>query len=142
MTPTETLATYTICAALLVLKMAFSSAYTGYQRFQTKSFASPEDAKPGAGSASSGDAPAVARALRIQRNDVENIPVFLIVAFLYVLFDGSEFGVAAYCWSFTLARIGHTIAYTFELQPARAILHGIGLLATIGVASNVLWKSL
>jgi len=54
--------------------------------------------------------------------------------------DARAFGAAgatvpaAYCWTFTLAHIGHTVAYTRNLQPWRAIFWGVGVLAIVGMA--------
>jgi len=144
-TQNDAFQTYALCAAILVLKMVASAFYTGAQRSRAQGYVNPEDAqrfgKPGT-QASPEEAPAVARALRIQRNDLENIPAFLVLGLVYVLAGASGFGAAAYCWTFTLARIAHTVAYARELQPARSLCYGVGVLATVGMAVNVLWKSL
>ena len=74
--------TYALCAAILALKMLFSAFYTGVQRSRHQAFANAEDAKtfgrPGA-TASTDEVPEVAHALRIQRNDGENIPIFFAI---------------------------------------------------------------
>jgi len=136
--------TYAFCAAILTLKMLGSALYTGYVRSQVKGYVNPEDAQFGGPdvAAAPAEMPEVARALRIQRNDLENIPIFLAIGLLYVLAGGSGFGAFVFCWVFTLARIGHTVAYAREMQPARALLFGAGALMTVLMALNVLWKSL
>jgi uncharacterized MAPEG superfamily protein len=140
----EAFETYAVCSAILVIKMIASAVYTGTQRNKVKGYVNPEDAKlGGAGAeAATDEKPEVARALRIQRNDLENIPLFFAIGLVYVLSGASAFGAAAYCWTFTLARIAHTVVYARGMQPARAICWGIGLLANVGMAVNVIWKNL
>ena len=140
----EAFQTYAICVAILVIKMIFSAGYTGTMRNKAKGYVNAEDAKlSGSGAAAASDEkPEVAHALRIQRNDLENIPLFFAVGLVYVLSGASAFGAAAYCWTFTLSRIAHTVAYTRQMQPARAICWIIGLLANVGMAVNVIWKNL
>lgn len=140
----EAFQTYAICAAILVIKMFASALYTGATRSRVKGYVNPEDAAVGGrgAQASEQEAPEVARALRIQRNDLENIPAFLVMGLLYVLSGATAFGAAAYCWTFTIARLVHTVVYLRAMQPARAICWGIGMLATLGMAVNVIWKNL
>lgn len=140
----EAFQAYAVCAAVLVLKMIASALYTGYVRSRVKGYVNPEDAQfggPGVAAAPQ-EHPDVARALRIQRNDLENIPAFWVIGLLYVLSGGSAFGAAVYGWIFTLARIAHTVAYARGMQPARALLFGVGALVNVGLAVNVIWKSL
>lgn len=136
----EAFSTYALCAALLAIKMLLSSVYTGFQRARTKSFASPEDARRAGVALQESDE--VARALRIQRNDLENIPLFWVLGLLFVLSGGSSFGMALYGWTFVLARIAHTAAYALANQPVRGLAFTVGLLVNLGLAVNVLWKSL
>ena len=137
--------TYAVCSSILVLKMLFSAVYTGSRRQATQGFVNPEDASRfGTPGAEAGDVetPAVAHALRIQRNDGENIPLFFAIGLLYVLCGASRFGAFFFCWSFTLARIAHTYFYTKQMQPARAISFFIGALALVAMSLNVLFKAL
>ena len=133
--------TYALCAAVLGLKMLFSAIYTGVQRQRHQGYINAEDARTfGQSDARAGaeEAPAVAHALRIQRNDLENIPLFFAIGLVYVLAGASPIGAFAYCWTFTLARIAHTIAYTWNLQPWRAIFYGIGTLALLGMIVHII----
>ena len=145
LTNNEAFQAYAICSAILVLKMFLSAVYTGMQRSSSEGYVNPEDAdrfgKQGT-QASPTETPAVARALRIQRNDLENIPAFFAIGLVYVLSGASAFGAAVYCWTFTIARIGHTLSYMRELQPARSLLFTVAALANIGMAVNVIWKNL
>jgi len=133
--------TYALCAAILALKMLLSASYTTIARMRSRGFANPEDARL-FGASGPSEPPAVAHALRIQRNDGENIPIFFAVGFLYVLIGASAFGAAVYCWTFTAARILHTIAYMAHLQPWRAIFYGAGVFCVIGMAVQIIAAAL
>jgi glutathione S-transferase len=120
---------YAICSALLGIKMLASAVYTATRRQKTAGFINPEDvqafAPPGT-TVRGEEASEVAHALRIQRNDGENIPLFFAVGLIYVLTGASAFGAAVLCGLFTAARIAHTFAYAYRKQPARAICFAIG----------------
>lgn len=133
--------TYAICVGVLAFKMLWSAVYTGMQRQKSQGYANPEDGRVFGGgvAATPTEHPAVAHALRIQRNDSENIPIFFALGLVYVLSGATATGAAIYCWTYTLARIGHTVAYTLQLQPWRALLFVVGLLAQVGMAFQVIF---
>jgi prostaglandin-E synthase 1 len=133
--------TYALCAAILGLKMLFSAIYTGIQRQRHQGYINAEDARAfGRSGARAGteEAPAVAHALRIQRNDLENIPLFLAIGLVFVLAGAAPLWALVWCWTFTLARIFHTIAYTWNLQPWRAVFYGIGTLALLAMIVHII----
>jgi len=133
--------TYALCSAILGLKMLFSAIYTGVQRQRNQGYINAEDARAfGRSGARAGteEAPAVAHALRIQRNDLENIPLFLAIGMIFVLAGAAPIWAVVYCWAFTLARIAHTIAYTWNLQPWRAIFYGIGSVAILAMIIHII----
>lgn len=136
---------YALCSAILGLKMLLSAVYTGSRRQKHHGYVNAEDARvfggPGDGAAVE-EAPAVAHALRIQRNDLENIPLFFAIGLLYVLTGASAFGAAVYCWTFTIARIVHTVCYVNHLQPWRALSFGVGALATLGMIVQIAFAAL
>ena len=137
--------TYAFCSAILGLKMLLSAIYTGTRRSQHQGYVNTEDAtvfgKPGA-SAAALETPEVAHALRIQRNDLENIPLFFAIGLIYVITGASHFGAFVYCWTFMIARIVHTYCYMHHLQPGRAISFGAGALMTLGMILQILWRTL
>ena len=140
----EAFGSYAICVGILVIKMIGSAIYTALQRSRVSGYVNPEDARfggPGT-EAASDERPEVARALRIQRNDLENIPLFFAIGLVYVLSGASSFGAAVYCWAFTLSRLAHTVVYARGMQPARAILWFVGVAANVGMAVTVIWKHL
>jgi uncharacterized MAPEG superfamily protein len=133
--------TYALCSAILGLKMLFSAIYTGVQRQRGQGYINAEDARAfGRTGARAGteEAPAVAHALRIQRNDLENIPLFFAIGMIFVLAGAAPIWAVVYCWAFTLARIAHTIAYTWNLQPWRAIFYGIGSVAILAMIVHII----
>jgi uncharacterized membrane protein YecN with MAPEG domain len=137
--------TYAFCTAILAFKMLYSAVYTGTRRSQHQGYVNPEDAAvfgPAGVTAADHEAPAVAHALRIQRNDIENIPIFFAVGLVYVLTGASPFGAKFFCWTYTLARIAHTYFYTNQMQPGRAISFVVGSAALVLMALRVLWTTL
>jgi prostaglandin-E synthase 1 len=125
---------YALCAAILGIKMLGAAVYTGTRRQKFGGFINPEDATNfgGAGvEAKPEEAPEVARALRIQRNDLENIPLFFAIGLIYVLSGASVMGVTILCGLFTVARVTHSFVYAKGIQPARAICFGVGALCTL-----------
>jgi prostaglandin-E synthase 1 len=136
---------YAFCSAILGVKMLASAVYTGTRRQKVGGFINPEDAKTfGAAGAEAGaaEAPEVAHALRIQRNDLENIPLFFAIGLIYVLSGASLVGAAVLCGLFTAARVAHTIAYVRRTQPARAICFGIGALCTLAMIFRIVFNVL
>jgi microsomal prostaglandin-E synthase 1 len=132
---------YALCVAVLGVKMLASAVYTGTSRQKFSGFINAEDAKTfGAAGAAAGaaEAPEVAHALRIQRNDLENIPLFFAVGLVYVLSGASSLGATIFCGLFTVARVAHTFAYMNHVQPARAICFGLGAVCTLLMIFRIL----
>jgi len=131
--------TYAVCSAILAVKMLLTGNYTSLQRMRTKGFVNEEDAKSFGGKADPTEHPAVAHALRIQRNDLENIPLFFAIGLIYVLNGASASAAWWYCWTFTIARLAHWVAYMNHLQPWRAICYFIGYLSILGMAVHIVF---
>ncbi len=121
---------YALCAAILVLKMAFTGSATGIVRIRRGAYITPEDY------AFTGKTPGppdetVERWRRAHQNDLENILPFLIIGFLYVL-SGPSYGLAAFLFIiFTAARLLHTASYIAQLQPWRTISFEVGQITLI-----------
>ena len=134
--------TYAVCSAIIALKVLYSAVYTGLQRQRSQGYVNAEDAsvfgKSGIGAAPA-EVPAVAKGLRIQRNDAENVPAFYAIGLIYVLSGATATGAFWYMWTYTLARVLHTVAYTYELQPWRAICFFTGLLCQVGMITSILF---
>jgi uncharacterized MAPEG superfamily protein len=121
---------YALCAAILVLKMAFTGSATGILRLRRGAYITPEDYAFMGKAATPPDA-VVERLRRVHQNDLENILPFLIIALLYAL-SGPAFGLAAVLFvTFTVARLLHTAAYVAELQPWRSIFYEVGQISLV-----------
>jgi uncharacterized MAPEG superfamily protein len=131
--------TYATCSAILAIKMLLTGNYTTIMRMRNRAFVNAEDASSFGGAASEQEHPAVAHALRIQRNDLENIPLFWAVGLLFVLGGASPSAAWWYCWTFTIARLVHWVAYMNHLQPWRALAYFVGYLAILGMAIRILF---
>lgn len=136
--------TYALCTGILALKMILSAVWTSTCRLRHRGFVNPEDAGAFAKgtTASEQEHPAVARALRIQRNDIENIPAFFAVGLVYVLLGASPFGATVYLGTYTAARVLHTVVYMAGLQPWRAICYGVGVACMLGMIAQIFKQTL
>lgn len=78
----------------------------------------------------------LASLFRAHLNDLENIPVFIVVCALYLLTNPSVFLATTLIRVFAIARIMHTLVYAVVVipQPARALAWGIGYFITIFMA--------
>ena len=129
---------YTITAIVLSLKMAAISIAQGRARVAAGVFVNPEDAKSFAGKESSTEAPAVERASRAWRNDLENIPIFLLLGLIYVTLGCSPEGAYIYFTVFIVARILHTVAYLNAWQPWRTIFFTVGMVVCVALSIQIL----
>ena len=120
---------YALTAIVLTLKMAAIGIVQGRARTGAKKFANPEDAKMFGAELVAQEIPAVQRAANAWRNDLENIPIFLILALVYVMAGLSAGMFVIYCAVFVVARILHTICYINAVQPWRTITFSVGALA-------------
>jgi uncharacterized MAPEG superfamily protein len=131
--------TYAVCASLLAIKMLLTGNYTTMMRMRTKGFVNEEDARRFGGKADPVEHPDVAHALRIQRNDGENIPLFWAVGLIFVLNGASATAAWWYCWTFTITRFVHWGAYLNRRQPWRAICYFVGYLCILGMAVQIIF---
>lgn len=73
---------------------------------------------------------------RIVLNDLENIPLGLLVAWASLLspFNSQVHNVCIL--AFTISRIGHTVVYALELQPHRAIFWFVAVVSVFCLGLN------
>ena len=77
---------------------------------------------------------------RIIGNDLENIPITLILAW-GSLYANTNDKITTYCISiFTMCRFIHTYCYIKELQPYRTISYLCGVLSTFIMAMNLVYS--
>ncbi len=124
---------YAITAIVLALKMSAIAFVQGRARTGAGVFLNPEDAATFGGKAVAEEPEAVLRAARAWRNDLENIPIFLILAWIYVAAALSVTAFVIYCIVFMAARIIHTICYINSLQPWRTAAFAVGALITLAL---------
>jgi uncharacterized MAPEG superfamily protein len=129
---------YALCATLVCLHLLVLSGITGYVRTRRKVFVNPEDARATKGAEAEVDHPDVARVKRAHMNATENAVPFLALGLLYVMTGASEVGAQAYFFTYTGARILHSIFYLLGKQPFRTIFFSIGAIATAGLAYQVI----
>ncbi|XP_070492720.1 microsomal glutathione S-transferase 1-like [Chironomus tepperi] len=126
--------TYVFYTTVLIIKTLFMALLTVVHRVKNKAVASKEDSPKGIVLFSKD----VERQRRAHLNDLENIPIFIIVAFLYTLTSPSTFIAVNLIRLFTLCRIVHTFVYAiYPTQPARGISFGIGILITFYMSFQV-----
>jgi uncharacterized MAPEG superfamily protein len=133
---------YAICALLLALKMLTVAVATGSLRMRRRVFASPEDYRFQGLDASVQRDPAIERARRAHRNDLENVLPFLAVAPIYALSGASDAGAWLCFVGFTTARILHTIFYLTGAMPHRTVAYAVGFFLTLWMIVSSAWSLL
>jgi len=110
-------ATYVIAATLMIFKAIAMSWLTVVRMMQVKGgFRSPEDLRktpfnpePHAGQTAPDDR--VDRIRRIQLNDLENLPFFLVAGLLFVLTGPSLLLARVLLYGYVVSRLLHFVAY-------------------------------
>jgi len=82
------------------------------------------------------------RWLRLIQNDIESIPISLVVIWAGALCGPQLLLHLIASWTYCLCRIGHTVAYANAMQPYRAIFWLVGVLSVLVIALNSLVGSL
>lgn len=142
-------ATYAVAASLMILKGVAMSWLTVVRMMQEKGgFRSPEDIKktplnPEPDPAQLAPNDRVDRIRRIQMNDLENLPYFLVAGFLYVL-TGPPLVLAQWLlYGYVVTRLAHFAAYfTGQIHDVRAALWTPGSLILIFMAGRTLLAAL
>ena len=125
-------------SSILALHLIALALWTGTVRAMKKKFINPEDAALNQGQEVETEHRDVARAKRAHQNALENAVPFFAIAYFYAATGGSKSGALIYFGTFTAARILHSIFYLWGRQPFRTITFGIGVLALIGMAVQVI----
>ncbi len=138
-------ATYAIAATLMILKAISMSWLTVVRMMQVKGgFRSPEDLKktplnPQPNSQQLEPNERVDRIRRIQMNDLENLPYFLVSGFLYVLTEPSVLLAQWLLYGYVASRLLHFAAYfTGQIHEVRATFWSIGSFILIFMTGRVL----
>ena len=141
-------ATYAIAATLMILKAVGMSWLTVYRMMRENAgFRSPEDLRrtplnPSPDPTQLAPNERVDRIRRIQMNDLENIPFFLVAGFLYVL-TGPPLLLAQLLYGYVVSRLLHFAAYlAARTHDTRATLWTIGSLIIVFMAVRTLLTAL
>ncbi|HEY2104504.1 MAG TPA: MAPEG family protein [Candidatus Binataceae bacterium] len=129
---------YALTAIVLAIKMSAIAIVQGRARTGAGAFLNPEDAAAFGGAAVTEEPDMVQRANRAWRNDLENIPMFLILAGIYVDAGLSVTAFVIYCLVFMAARIAHTICYINSIQPWRTAAFIAGAIAMVALMIHLL----
>lgn len=138
-------AAYAIAASIMILKIMGQGWMTVYRMLKSDSgLASPEDLQ--VGMINKNPRPEqlekndyVDRSRRMHRNDLENIPAFLIAGLLFVAVDPDLLWAQILFYGFVIMRLLHAIAYgTKRSHEVRATFYTFGSLIVIYMAIHVL----
>jgi uncharacterized MAPEG superfamily protein len=129
---------YGLCGAIVCVHLLVLAGWTGYVRASRKTFVNPEDARLNKAKEADFDHPDVRRVQRCHMNALENAVPFLVLGLLYVIVGATKTGAQAYFFTYTGARVLHSIFYLWGKQPFRTMLFAVGALATIGMAYQVI----
>jgi glutathione S-transferase len=141
-------ATYAIAATLMILKVVSMSWLTVVRMLQEKAWRSPEDLRktlinPEPDPKQLEPNERVERIRRIQMNDLENVPFFLVAAFLYVLTKPSLLLAQVLLYGYVASRLLHFAAYlTAQIHDLRATFWTVGSLILIFMTFRVLFAAL
>ena len=140
--------TYALAAAIMLLKLMLQPWMTVQRMLKVRAgYRSPEDAKkspinpePVAGQLDVNEY--VDRSRRMNLNDLESIPGFLIAGLLFVLVNPPLLLAQILIWTYVGARAAHFVAYaTAQLHDVRATLWTLSSLSVIVMAAYVLMKA-
>ncbi len=142
-------ATYVIAASLMILKGVSMSWLTVARMVQANGgFRSPEDLKktpmnpsPDPGQLAPNER--VERIRRIQLNDLESVPYFLVAGFLYILTQPALLVAQILLYGFVASRLLHFAAYvTGQIHEVRATFWSVGSILLIAMTVMTLLKVL
>lgn len=142
-------ATYVIAATIMILKAVSMSWLTVLRMMQAKGgFRSPEDVRktplnPEPDPKQLEPNERVERIRRIQLNDLENLPFFLVAGFLFVLTEPSLMVARLLFYGYVLSRLLHFAAYfTARTHDTRATFWTVGSLILIFMTCRTLVAAL
>ncbi|MBX3533082.1 MAG: MAPEG family protein [Xanthobacteraceae bacterium] len=140
---------YAIAASLMVLKVVAMSWLTVWQMMKVKGgYRSPEDLRktplnPKPKKSQLLPDERVDRVRRIQQNDLENVPFFLVAGFLYVLTAPPLWLAQVLFYGYAISRFAHFAAYyTAQTHDLRATLWTVGSLIIVFMSVMVVWVAL
>ena len=133
--------TYVIAATIMIIKMMGQGWITVYRMMKVGGgFLNPEDKskgwanpKPRPGQLDQDDY--VERSRRMHRNDMENVPMFLVAGLLFAWTGPALWVAQVLLYGFVVTRLAHFWAYsTAKPHEVRATFFSFGSLIIIGMA--------
>lgn len=141
--------TYLIAASVMILKLMFQPWMTVVRMMKVGGgFRSPEDLKktplnPNPQPSQLEVNEYVDRSRRLNLNDLESIPGFLVAGFLFVLVDPPLLLAQILIWTYVAARAAHFVAYTTaQIHDIRAFCWTWSSLTVIAIAGYTLVQAL
>jgi glutathione S-transferase len=140
---------YVLAASLMLLKLMLQPWMTVQRMMKVRAgFRSPEDAKqtplnpePREGQLEPNEY--VERSRRMNLNDLESIPGFLVAGFLFVLAGPSILFGQILIWTYVAARALHFVAYaTAQIHDVRATLWTLSSVSVLVMTGYVLAQAI
>ncbi len=140
---------YLLAASIMLLKLMLQPWMTVQRMMQVRAgFRSPEDAKqsplnpePREGQVEPNEY--VERSRRMNLNDLESIPGFLIAGLLFVLGGPPVLFAQILLWTYVAARAAHFVAYaTAQIHDVRATLWTLSSLSVLVMTGYVLLQAI
>jgi len=129
---------FSLALAALFLKTTLTSVLQVASRIRSRAVIVPEDARMFGFRPKTAESPFVQRCANVWRNDVENLPLFMVLALTYVLL-GAPLASAQWLFAaYVLIRYTHTVMYLRGLQPWRAVAFFSGLTVCWVIAIRIL----
>ena len=136
---------YIVAACLAILKLIGHAFFTVVQMIRSNGgYLNPEDLRqtvfnPNPNPRQLGEVEDVERARRMQRNEMENTPAFLMAGLLLVAVAPGQLFALVTLVGYLLARLAHTYAYaTKRDHEVRAACFTAGALFTVAMVAHVL----
>lgn len=132
--------TYALVASMMLLKLLLQPWMTVARMLKVNGgFRNPEDLKkspanpnPHPGQLEANDY--VERSRRLNQNDLESVPAFLVAGLLFVLAEPPLILAQVLLWTYVVARAAHFLAYlTAQLHDIRAAFWSVSSIAVLGM---------
>jgi glutathione S-transferase len=141
--------TYALAASIMLLKLMLQPWMTVFRMMHVRAgFRSPEDAKksplnPSPVSGQLEPNEYVERSRRMNLNDLESIPAFLVAGLLFVLVEPPLLLAQVLIWAYVIARAAHFVAYaTAQLHDIRATLWTVSSISVLTMVMYTLVRVL
>ncbi|XP_056637269.1 microsomal glutathione S-transferase 1-like [Diorhabda sublineata] len=133
----ELLECYAFWIGILVLKTCLMIIQVGLSRVFYRAPRNPEDGAPFKAKVITHET--VERNRRAHLNDLENIPFFIVISFLYLLTDPSITPTQWIIKIYVISRILYTVSYTVMKSIIRIPIFEIGLFTNIYLSLSVIY---